>query len=345
MEVKHEETTKSNPVEDALSLLTETLRRREKELEAREEKLREAQEAFERERYDVYGDTTPSDVLHLNVGGKKTVVLRRTLTTIPGSMLASRFSGRWDDSIETDKDGNFVIDQPFDLFEPLIDYLRNRSNGTEIYPMDSPYFEHVQQRNFYRLVDYYGLTHGIYPTRLELLYGSQNDVEQETPWKVNAKEWTAFKLVKDGHSRSAKTYELVLSSVQRIQIGWQYTSKDVDFATGNKLGVGDVENTSAIDLSRSCYLADGINTAIEGLEHEPGTVVRCEEYGQNWYLNGKLVATTSEARENGVVQSSAPGRWKKSSSHESYQSFLKQCVCPVISVKGEFKITTVEFMD
>ena len=31
--------------------------------------------------------------------------------SVPGSMLASRFSGRWDDGLEKDKHGNFFIDK------------------------------------------------------------------------------------------------------------------------------------------------------------------------------------------------------------------------------------------
>ena len=85
---------KENPVEKALSSLTEVLEEREKELEAREQKLRKAEEAFETERHADYGDTAPNDVIHLNVGGTKVATLRRTLTSISGSMLASRFSGR-----------------------------------------------------------------------------------------------------------------------------------------------------------------------------------------------------------------------------------------------------------
>ena len=62
----------------------------------------------------------PSDVLRLNVGGTCIDVLRRTLTSVEGSMLATRFSGRWDDSLEKDADGNFFIDQPIELFLPLV---------------------------------------------------------------------------------------------------------------------------------------------------------------------------------------------------------------------------------
>ena len=85
---------KENPVEKALSSLTEVLEEREKELEAREQKLRKAEEAFETERHTYYGDTAPNEVIKLNVGGTKVATLRRTLTSISGSMLASRFSGR-----------------------------------------------------------------------------------------------------------------------------------------------------------------------------------------------------------------------------------------------------------
>lgn len=39
-------------------------------------------------------------------------------------MLASKFSGRWDESLEKTPEGRFFIDQSIDLFLPLIDYLR-----------------------------------------------------------------------------------------------------------------------------------------------------------------------------------------------------------------------------
>jgi hypothetical protein len=56
----------------------------------------------------------PGDVLRFNVGGARIDVLRRTLTSVEGSMLAAKFSGRWDDSLEKDADGNFFIDQPIE---------------------------------------------------------------------------------------------------------------------------------------------------------------------------------------------------------------------------------------
>ena len=85
------ESNESNSVGDILSSLQEALSKREEDLEAREEKLRNDLERLEAERAKDYGTTEPSDVLQLNIGGVKTAVLRRTLTSIPGSMLASKF--------------------------------------------------------------------------------------------------------------------------------------------------------------------------------------------------------------------------------------------------------------
>ena len=71
---------KKRVINDVLSELTDALSDREKEVDAREEKLRKAEEHFEVDRLAVYGNTKSSDVLHLNIGGTKATVLRRTLT-------------------------------------------------------------------------------------------------------------------------------------------------------------------------------------------------------------------------------------------------------------------------
>ena len=109
--------------------------------------------------------TSPNDVLHLNIGGTKATTLRKTLTSIEDSLLAIKFSGRWDDGMEKDNEGNFLIDQEYFLFIHILNYLRNKSNGTEKYCMQSP---DIEKRNgdLYRMVDYYGLTNGLYPSKL-----------------------------------------------------------------------------------------------------------------------------------------------------------------------------------
>jgi hypothetical protein len=63
-------------------------------------------------------------VLHLDVGGTPVSVLRRTLTQVEGSLVASMHSGRWDDSLlAKSNEGRFFIDQPTELSIPLVDYL------------------------------------------------------------------------------------------------------------------------------------------------------------------------------------------------------------------------------
>ena len=49
---------------------------------------------------------SPNDVLHLNIGGTKATTLRKTLTSIQDSVLAIKFSGRGDDGMEKDHEGN-----------------------------------------------------------------------------------------------------------------------------------------------------------------------------------------------------------------------------------------------
>lgn len=311
---------------EPLPTLTDILSERERELEAREEELRKALEFFNIEKSADYGNTSPRDLLHLNIGGTKTVIHRGTLTSVPDSMLASMFSGRWDDYIEKDKDGYFFIDQDYSLFEPMLSYLRNKANGTENYPMKSP----TECQQFLRMVDYYGMTHGLYPTSLEIVTGSSDSVEMIGPKQAKAHNWTNFTISLDGHSRSIKSFEVTLFDVQRIQIGWRYSK--VNFSDGNSLGVGDVENTVALDLSRSMYLVEGVGDPIEGLEHSERTVVRSVDYGKLWYVNGEVVCTAPTETWRKMT------RWT-SSGGPSYS------MKPMISVKGEMKVTAIEFND
>mmetsp|Transcript_21972 Transcript_21972/g.32453 ORF Transcript_21972/g.32453 Transcript_21972/m.32453 type:complete len:317 (-) Transcript_21972:11-961(-) len=307
---------------EALSSLTEILSDREKELEAREKKMKREQEQLNveiaklnSEKNKVYFDTSPNDVLNLNVGGTKVAIFRRTLTSVPDSMLASMFSGRWDDSLDKDKDGYFFINQRYSLFGPMLDYLMDRENGTEKYPMVSiP----NPSNNFLRMVEYYGMTQGLYPTTLKILPpGSADSVEMIGPNHAIAKSWTHFRIVADGHGRRIKTYEVTIIEVQRIQIGWTTNCEYLCKYPSDENGVGDVVEGMALDLFKSKFLVSGRGTSVEGLAHAEGTVVRSEDYGKRWYVNGELVHSEEDLKNN-------------------YRY-------PVISVKGEMKISFVDY--
>lgn len=329
--------TPSESIENALASLSTLLQKKQKELVEREAKLSKAQEKFEVERTGCYGDTAPSDVLHLNVGGKSMAVLRRTLTSVEGSMLASRFSGRWDDTIEKDKNGDFFIDQKFDLFEKMIDYLRHRSNETEKYPVQSPLFSPAkyqgEMEDFYRMVEYYGMTQGIFPSELKVVYKAKNGEEDAIGLpgllEVNATEWCTLEISCHGHNRVISAYEVTLGPVQRVQIGWMYRTHP---SYGNSIGVGDVAHTLSIDLSRSCFLKDGDRTDISGLELKEGTVVRSEDFGNRWFVNGRLVASIIEDDPAVTITGGS-----------EYNAQYMGWMFPVISVKGDAKISAIEY--
>lgn len=174
--------TLSRALQDLPGLLT----RRERELKAREEQLTTDRLAFEtekaafgREAQDDDDDDDAVDrrdrILSLNVGGTRLDVLRRTLTAVEGSMLAARFSGRWDDSLERDAGGRFFLDQSPDLFGRLVDALRDRHNATPAAPTprppDATQFDHrAAYEAFVRLVHYFGVTHAIWPCRNRYKY-------------------------------------------------------------------------------------------------------------------------------------------------------------------------------
>ena len=158
--------------------------------------MKEREADFDR-RVKAFKSTHPSigsdnDVLQLNVGGQTNIAVRRsTLTQFEDSMLAAKFSGRWDDSMEKDRDGNIFIHQDPESFVTLIKHLRLRMNSrTRSIPyrrLPTPSYE------FCSMLEYYNLIPGVYPqrwvgttklfTREEVAYGtvtlSSKNIESE----------------------------------------------------------------------------------------------------------------------------------------------------------------------
>ena len=159
-------------LDEALTNLPNLLAKRLKLLDQREEERKMSSDRLEKEKANL-GCGDASDVIYLNVGGTLMATLRRTLTYVEDSMLAARFSGRWDESIEKDKDGNFFIDQPIELFLLMIDFIRNKQNQTPLIeaPQSPNVNDFVNNRHkmytdFTRMVEYFSATPGIYPVEL-----------------------------------------------------------------------------------------------------------------------------------------------------------------------------------
>lgn len=134
-------------VQAALSLTAEA----RKSLEAEREALR-----LEKRRMAV--GKSMDDIIHLNIGGEKKVsVLRRTLCLVEDSMLASSFSGRWDDSLARDLDGAVFVDFQPELFLPLLDFLRaRRIQDDQSTPVLMPTVR-GREESFFAMLKYYGL--------------------------------------------------------------------------------------------------------------------------------------------------------------------------------------------
>lgn len=284
-------------ITNALTSLTEALKKRERELDEREKELNEKMERVDGDIRQIYGTTSPSDVLHLNIGGQRIDVLRRTICSIDGSMLASKFSGRWDDSLEKDENGHYFLDHDFEDFKMMIDFLRGKAIETPNYPVVAP----QGTRNFFRLLEYYGMTDGVYPIHLDPLYvtDESNDsfeiLKKLQTLHIHAKEWCTFQLVRQGHTRKIESFEVRLGKVHRFQIG--FVDKSDPFVYSQSIGVGDIPNTYSLDTVRSCILKEGTKTDVEGVEVKEGSIIKVELCGK-WYVDGTLVASDDKIKFN-----------------------------------------------
>lgn len=328
-------------VGSALESLTQALKKRERELDEREAELSEQQKRLKTEIISAYGDTSPSDVIHLNVGGKRLDVLRRTLCSVEGSMLASKFSGRWDDSLEKDRDGNFFLDHDFDDFKMMIDFLPNKAIESPKFPVLSP----KGGGQFYRLLEYYGMTDGVYPTRFVPCYEPDGaEVEVTKAGRIYSNEWATFELVREGHTRNVKSIEIRLGKCERLQFGIQYLGgNNLKFDYSQSTGVGDIANTCAIDTVRSCALNAGHRTDISGMEVNEGSIIKLEE--DNWYVDGELFASTNWYVDGELVASTTAKegivKMNRSTATQNYgQNYGSKWA---LSIKGEAQLISIDY--
>lgn len=149
----------SESITDVVTHLHNLLQTKEKELKEREAEFAHRVKLFESTNPSMGSD---NDVIQLNVGGRTNIaVLRSLLTQFEDSMLAAKFSGRWDDSMEKDRDGNVFVDQDADSFMVLISYLRIRMNNQlkKVSNIHRP----IPTYKFCTMLEYYNLLPGVYP--------------------------------------------------------------------------------------------------------------------------------------------------------------------------------------
>jgi hypothetical protein len=108
-------------------------------------------------------EVSDNDIIHLNVGGHKLTTKRSTLCQVEGSLFASMFSGRWEDSLERDQDGAIFFDFNPQYFLVILDYLRAKKIATPEHPAPLPKVAEDQAESFNNLLGYLGLSDEIVP--------------------------------------------------------------------------------------------------------------------------------------------------------------------------------------
>ena len=154
--------------EDLLAKFDEMVKRFKQEfneiIEGERCKMRAEVEAYKAEKLRMKAvEVSDDDIINLNVGGKKMTTKRSTLCQVEGSLLASMFSGRWEDSLARDEDGRIFFDFNPQYFVYILDYLRARTIATAENPAPLPKVAEDQVKHFSNLVEYLGLGDEIVP--------------------------------------------------------------------------------------------------------------------------------------------------------------------------------------
>jgi hypothetical protein len=95
----------------------------------------------------------------------------------------------------------------------------------------------VTKADFLRMLEYYGMTLGIHPAKIELNSKKPSKLEYRDDLSVNASERATFGIVPQGHVLKIKSFEVIIHQVERAQIGWRATSIPSISMSGTK-GVG-----------------------------------------------------------------------------------------------------------
>eukprot|EP00927_Polykrikos_kofoidii_P051159 TRINITY_DN44963_c0_g1_i1.p1 TRINITY_DN44963_c0_g1~~TRINITY_DN44963_c0_g1_i1.p1 ORF type:complete len:507 (-),score=72.03 TRINITY_DN44963_c0_g1_i1:134-1621(-) len=103
------------------------------------------------------GNARGNDVVTINVGGHLFTVKRETMCICDGSFLTDLFSGRWDATIQRDKEGRIFLDFDPAVFEHLLSWLRDKKMETPERPAPQPQVASEDMRHFQAIVDYLGL--------------------------------------------------------------------------------------------------------------------------------------------------------------------------------------------
>merc|ERR1719188_2931285 len=100
-----------------------------------------------------------NDLLCLNFGGERTIQVKRSLLLqFEDSMLAAMFSGRYEEQLERDQEGNIFLDYSPGVMMPLIEFLRRRRDACESNRTPLPEVPQSERSAWNVMVDFFGLS-------------------------------------------------------------------------------------------------------------------------------------------------------------------------------------------
>eukprot|EP00980_Cylindrotheca_fusiformis_P028849 scaffold22660_cov127-Cylindrotheca_fusiformis.AAC.3 len=223
-----------------------------------------------------------NDVLYLNVGGTVVNVLRRTLCRGGRSLLASQFSGKQDETLIKDRDGNFFINQPFELFSILLRHLWARDSWSpRAAPIVPPALEDFAAKRdyhtFLNMVEYFEMTPVVYPTRILIHKGNpeSSQIEQYPRCSVTASKLTTFVMQSQGHGRSIQSFRIKVGKVDDLRVGW----------AGDEFIILDF-------MKHKLHMRGGAIVDARPIELQDGSTILCERTpkGFQWELDGEIVS-------------------------------------------------------
>jgi BTB/POZ domain len=282
-------------------------------------------------------DPCGKDVLHLNVGGSKQIaVLRSTLTCMENSMLSTRFSGRWDDVLEKDRDGNFFIDQPADLFIPMIEFLQSSKVCVPFLSLENFGGSFDRFKTFADMVEYYGMTPVVLPPVIEC-FGGTSETVRIVGHHVQARDSEIFELVpRPWDTREIRSFDITLGrGSSSLRVGWgiqrsrSLTGKLLSHECGYP--VGETSKSIGYDCAENAvkyraYIHSprpnrptrapykelvGLSVAT-GLQVHIGDTIHCEKQGTDlvWSSNGNAFTHACDRDLSGYVPLfSGSGTW------------------------------------
>jgi len=275
-----------------------------------------------------------SDVIQLNVGGRSDIATtRRTLTSIPGSLLAEMFSagsGGWEDAMERDRDGNIFLDQPSEHFRTMIDILRSRLSEAGDYA-EEPLPDY--DLSFLRMLTHFGVTLGIYQIAIEPVYvgySSEIEIQNHPHFMVQTNNFSTFVLKQIDHDLPVQSFTVELKRFTRARIGFVKSHVLDDFKHTSE--ATSAEDSHILDAFKD-HLEESHLTASSKF-HRYFAPDHSEIYFDNDDLDeGSIVQCTlhhGPPQEIGMQRQSSSGLINMSAS-----TTTRRRVYPVFSVNGE----------